>query len=560
MPITLKSLQKTLKEKNFDGALINLNNLFLTEDVLEEENRIQALTGFSGSYAVLFVAPEKAYLFVDGRYELQAKKEVNLKAIEIVKLTEISVLQWLKKRFTKKKATVLFDPWQISLSELHATQEALEKVTFTPLTDSQPNLSSKAVKTFPHQKKFCGIAAKDKLSLVAKHLKEKGLDAFLITSPANVSWLLNLRSNALPYTPILRAYALITADGKYKLFAEHTDNKNASPFADLATVLPQYDKLGADFTQTPVIIQNFAPQIRHIPDIITDFKAVKNNVELKGTRNAHLRDGVALSKFLFWLSKNGIGKTETEIADKLLTFRQKEEYFFSESFAPIAGFGSNGAIVHYHASREKAATLKKNNLLLLDSGAQFFDGTTDVTRTVALGTPTPEMVEKNTLVLKSHIALATAVFPTDTKGSELDLIARQPLWKQGLDYAHGTGHGVGLFSDVHEGPARIAVNAKTAAPLQENMITSIEPGYYKENAFGIRIENLYYVKRTKNPKFLCFESLTLAPLDKKLINKYMLTDEELNWLNRYHRKVFLSLRKYLSKQELLWLKEACAPL
>jgi Xaa-Pro aminopeptidase len=273
-----------------------------------------------------------------------------------------------------------------------------------------------------------------------------------------------------------------------------------------------------------------------------------------------LRDGVALSKFIYWLSKNYKEKTEAEVAEKLLSFRKKEPDFFSESFATISGFGKNAAIVHYHAPEKKSAVLKKNSVLLLDSGGQYFDGTTDVTRTIALGTPPSDMIEKNTLVLKAHIALASAVFHQATSGDELDLIARQPLLKQGLDYEHGTGHGVGFFSDVHEGPARISIHAKHFAPIEKGMVTSIEPGYYRENAFGIRIENLYYVKPAKNPKFLTFEVLTLVPIDKKLINKYLLTPDEINWLNRYHRQVFLSLKKYLTKQELSWLKDACAPL
>ena len=307
-------------------------------------------------------------------------------------------------------------------------------------------------------------------------------------------------------------------------------------------------------------ISEFQPALRHIPDIITELKAVKNTTELKGIRSAHLRDGVAMTKFMYWLSKNYKGKTETEIAEKLLSFRKKELNFYSESFATIAGFGKNAAIVHYHAPTKGSAVLKKNNILLLDSGGQYYDGTTDITRTFALGTPSTDMIEKNTLVLKAHIALATAVFPQKTSGNELDLIARQSLLKQGLDYEHGTGHGVGYFSNVHEGPASISVHAKNPAPLKAGMVTSIEPGYYKENAFGIRIENLYYVKTAKNPKFLNFEVLTLVPLDKKLINKYLLTAEEITWLNEYHKQVFLSLKKYLTKQELEWFKDICAPL
>ncbi len=555
----IKSIQKELKKDNLSGSLFTLGNMFIDEDILPEENRIHELTGFSGSYALLFITPAKAYLFVDGRYELQAKKELNLKQIEIVKLAETCLTDWLKKNYAKTAARISYNPWQLSQNTLDNLQKQLPQATFIPAAPDKC-LSSKKVKLFPHPKKFTGLTAKDKLSLVCAYIKQRKLDAFLVTSAAGCSWLLNLRSNALPYTPVLRAYVLVEKSGAYKIFTEHTDLKEALPFEKLAAILPQYAKLGTDFATAPAMIKNLKPDVINTPDDIINLKAVKNPTELKGTRAAHLRDGIALTKFMYWLSKNYKGKTETDVAAKLLDFRKKEANFYTESFATIAGFGTNAAIVHYHACPERTATLKKGSVLLLDSGGQYFDGTTDVTRTIALGDPTADMIEKNTLVLKGHIALASAVFHQHTTGNELDLLAREPLLKLGLDYEHGTGHGVGCFSDVHEGPARISIHAKHSAPLKAGMITSIEPGYYKENSFGIRIENLYYVKPAKNPKFLQFEVLTLAPLDKRLINKYLLTADELKWLNHYHRQVFLSLKKYLTKQELEWLKDACAPL
>lgn len=555
----IKSIQKELKKDNLSGSLFTLGNMFIDEDILPEENRIHELTGFSGSYALLFITPAKAYLFVDGRYELQAKKEINLKQIEIVKLAETCLTDWLKKNYAKTAARISYNPWQLSQNTLDNLQKQLPQATFIPAAPDKC-LSSKKVKVFPHQKKFTGLTAKDKLSLVCAYIKQRKLDAFLVTSAAGCSWLLNLRSNALPYTPVLRAYVLVEKSGAYKIFTEHTDLKEALPFEKLAAILPQYAKLGTDFATAPAMIKNLKPDVINTPDEIINLKAVKNPTELKGTRAAHLRDGIALTKFMYWLSKNYKGKTETDVAAKLLDFRKKEANFYTESFATIAGFGTNAAIVHYHACPERTATLKKGSVLLLDSGGQYFDGTTDVTRTIALGDPTADMIEKNTLVLKGHIALASAVFHQHTTGNELDLLAREPLLKLGLDYEHGTGHGVGYFSDVHEGPARISIHAKHSAPLKAGMVTSIEPGYYKENAFGIRIENLYYVKPAKNPRFLQFEVLTLAPLDKHLINKYLLTADELKWLNHYHRQVFLSLKKYLTKQELEWLKDACAPL
>ena len=556
----IKQIQKELKEQKQTARLFTLGNLFIDEDILPEENQILSLTDFSGSYAILLITQTKAFLFVDGRYELQAKKEVKSRQIEIVKLSEISFHNWLKKNFADTTAKISYNPWVISIEAINSLSTILPKATFIPLPEPEKLLSPKKAKVFVHQKKFTGKIAKEKIADFVKYVKKQNLDAFLVTSAANVSWLLNLRSNALPYTPLFRAYALIEKSGSVKIFSEHCDLASTHSFDELAKILPSYQKLGADFDITPMIIKSYAPQIIHCADIITNSKSVKNPTELKGIKNAHIRDGVALSKFLFWLSKNYKGKTETEVAEKLLSFRKKENNFFSESFATIAGFGPNAATVHYHASEKNAATLKKNSLLLLDSGAQYFDGTTDVTRTVALGTPSSDMIEKNTLVLKAHIALASAVFPLETSGNELDLVARQPLLQKGLTYEHGTGHGVGFFSNVHEGPARISIHAKHSAPLTAGMITSIEPGYYKEKAFGIRIENLYVVKTMKSSKFLNFEVLTMAPLDKRLINKYMLTAEETAWLNQYHRLVFANLKKYLTKQEMEWLKDACAPI
>lgn len=556
----IKSVQKELKAAKLSGRIFTLGNMFINEDILPEENRILELTKFSGSYALLFITPSKAYLFVDGRYELQAKKEVNLRQVEIVKLSEISFFEWLKNNYAKTAARLSYNPWVISQSALDNLQKLLPLAQFIPVDNPPKLLSTQKIKVFTHLKKFTGHVSKDKIASFAAHIKKLGLDAYLVTDASNSSWLLNLRSNALPYTPIFRAYVLVEKNGTYKVFAEHCDYEQALSFDTLQEHLAQYTKLGADFNTAPAIIKTFNNKLKNISDEITALKAIKNAVELKGIRNAHLRDGVALSKFMYWLSKNYKGKTEIDVAEKLLSFRKKELNFHSESFATIAGSGSNAAIVHYHATPQSNATLKKNSVLLIDSGGQYYDGTTDITRTIAIGEPSADMIEKNTLVLKSHIALASAVFPHKTSGDELDLIARQPLYQKGLDYEHGTGHGVGFFSNVHEGPARISIHAKRSAEYKAGMITSIEPGYYKENAFGIRIENLYMVKPSKNPKFLHFEVLTLAPIDKNLINKNLLTSDEINWLNRYHRQVFLSLKKYLTRQELEWLRFACAPL
>ena len=558
--MNIKDIQKQLKKDKINARLFTLGNMFINEDILPSENQIFELTGFTGSAATLFVTQTKAYIFVDGRYEIQAKQQVNLRQIEIVKTKDISFEKWLIKNFAKTSISINYNPWVISINTLNRLQKILNNATFIPLKNPEPLLSPDKVKSITHQKKFNSLSAKDKIAYVVKNIKKHDLDAYLVTSASNTSWLLNIRSNALPYTPILRAYTLVEKSGTYKIFAENTDLANALPFNELSKQLSKYTNVGTDFATTPEILQSENSNLVDINDCIYELKAIKSPTEIKSITNAHIKDGVALSKFMFWLSKNYKHKTEIDVAEKLLNFRQKELNFHSESFATIAGFGTNSAIVHYCANEKTNRTLKKGSVLLLDSGAQYFDGTTDVTRTISIGEPSSDMIEKNTLVLKSHIALASSIFPKDTRGCEIDLIARQHLLKHDLNYNHGTGHGVGYFSNVHEGPHCISINAKNSATLKAGMLTSIEPGFYKENAFGIRIENLYYIKQSKNPQYLEFEVLTLAPLDKKLINKYLLTPDEIKWIDTYHSQVFNKLKKYLSKQELEWLKSSCSPL
>ncbi len=558
--MTILSIQKELQKQKIDARLITLNNHFIGQDVLDSENQILKLTNFSGSYGILFITQTKAYLFVDGRYEIQAKKEVNLKKIEIIKLAQTSFNDWLKNNFNKKTYKIEYNPWTITPKYLEYLNKTFLNIDFVEQTNPELFLDPKKIKTFAHQKNFSGLSTKEKIEKITTFIKEKKLDAYLITSATNSSWLLNLRSNTLPYTPILRAYTLINKDGTYKIFTDNSDLKEALPIKELAKHIKDINLLGADFKTSPSIILTFNPNIKNKEDPISTFKTIKNQTEIKGFVNAHIRDGVAVTKFLIWLSKNYSNKTEQDISDKLLSFRSKEANFYSESFKTISAFASNGAIVHYHPTPKTNKTLKKGSLLLLDSGAQYYDGTTDITRTISIGKPTPDMIEKNTLVLKSHISLAEAYFPENTTGSELDILARQPLFKQNLNYEHGTGHGVGHFSNVHEGSHSISLARKSKTPLKENMITSIEPGYYLENNYGIRIENLYYITKKKNSKLLKFEPLTLVPLDKNLINKYLLSKEEELWINNYHAKVFKTLKKYLSHQESNWLKEACAPL
>ena len=548
--MTLKDIQKNLKSQKQDALIITLGNMFIGEDINISENKIQSLTGFTGSSALLFITQTKAYLFVDGRYELQAKKEVNLKAIEIIKTLDTPFFKWLKTNYSKTSPVIAYNPWCLSIQTLEHLETLLPKATFEAYSKDELLLDNKKVKTFSHHKKFSGLTSKEKIEKLTRYIKKKNLDAYLVTSAANSSWLLNIRSNDLPHTPIFRAYVLINKDGTYKVFANNSDYKDALPMSALEENIKDIKKLGLNYSTTPAEVQTFNPLALNVLDHISSLKIIKNKTELKSIIETHINDGVAVSKFLYWLSKNYSNKTELDIAEKLHQFRKKEPNFYSESFETISAFGPNGAIVHYHPTQSSNLTLKKGSLLLLDSGGQYFGGTTDITRTIAIGKPTPEMIEKNTLVLKAHIALASSLFIENTQGSMLDILARTPFYKQNLNYEHGTGHGVGCFSNVHEENCRISIYSPNDHPLKKGMVTSIEPGYYKEKHFGIRIENLYYIDNNPKTNFLRFVPLTMVPIDKNLINKNSLNQEEIDWVNSYHSTVFKNLKKYLSKQEL----------
>ncbi|MBR5598791.1 MAG: aminopeptidase P family protein [Alphaproteobacteria bacterium] len=561
--MSIKSIQEHLQKNNLHGQIITMSNLFIAQDIRDDENKIKELTNFTGSTALLFVTQKNAYLFVDGRYILQAKKETNPKLIELILQDDeafCSLSKTLKKLYKNSSATILYNPWEISEQTKLFLQKELPNINFSSVPNPSYNLTQTIAKTFTHQKKFTGLSTNEKLTFVLNYMKQQKIDNYLITSPANASWLLNMRSNALKHSPVFRAYVLINKTGTCKVFANSTNYTKALPLEALEDTLKNTPKLATDYRTTPSIIIDFAPSIQNYKDPIENLKSIKNPTELKGFEQAHIRDGVAVTKFLYWLSKNYSQKTELDIAQKLTSLRQEEKNYYSDSFNTISAFGANGAIVHYAPTPKNNLTLKKGSLLLLDSGAQYYDGTTDITRTISIGKPTEDMKQNYTLVLKSHISLATAVFPEGTSGEKLDILARNSLLQHNLNYAHGTGHGVGHFSNVHEGPFRISINSNSNIPLQKGMVTSIEPGYYKENHYGIRIENLYQIIKYQKTPYLTFKALTLVPFDKNLILKDLLTNEEIDYINTYHQQVFNNLKKYLSRLELDWLKDKTSPI
>lgn len=567
--MTLNEFQTLLKKHKIEAYLVTRRNMFLTEDILPEENKIMELTGFTGSAANLLVFQDKAVLFTDGRYEIQAKLETDPQQIQVECVKGSDFFPWLEANCQNRKLKIHFNPWCWSAREYaaHSTDSSPAEFIADKKELLGKLLSDNPVHVFPHEIEYCGISSDEKISQVVRRLKNKNLKAYLFTAADSVSWLFNLRSDALPDTPVLRAYALIKDNGETTLFANKTDCETAVSFSKLSAYLKKFKKqsLGLDLRTTPQEVLSFLADNAyvHTPDLAAGEKAVKNPVELQGIKNAHLRDAAAMCNFLCWLDNNWQGKTELDIVAKLRSFRESQKLFYSDSFPTIAGFGANGAIVHYQPKPHTNLELKSGSMLLLDSGAQYFDGTTDITRTIAIGKPSAEMIKDFTTVLKCHITLASALFPEKTSGNALDAICRHNLWQQGKNYNHGTGHGVGCFLNVHEGPQNLSSGA-SYYPLQPNMVNSVEPGYYKEGHYGIRIENLVYVAkesdRNSEIPMLKFKYLTLVPIDKRLIDKYLLSDGEINWLNIYHQTVYDKVSPLVDDKVKSWLKDACSPI
>ncbi len=560
----LTDLQQTLQQKKIPALLVTRNKpYFVGEDILPQENKILSLSGFSGSAGNLLITADKAWLFVDGRYSIQARHETDADKVTVVDYSGsfAEILEICKQNHIKQ---VAYNPACLSVATVKFLKKHATDITFSEdcniLND---DTTTTTVKVFAHDIKFCGKSSQEKCAEVVADLPNF-IDAMLICDSAVISWLSNLRAYDLPDTPIVRSWGLLDRNGTLTLIADNLEKYGFVPFADLPKLLSKYTgkTIFMDEKQTPQIIYSLLPEgikiESKINNPITEHKLTKNPVELAGYQNAHLRDGVALSKFLCWLEENYQGLSELDVVKKLKAHRQEQDLFFSDSFATIAATAENAAIVHYQPDEKSNKKLQNNSVLLLDSGAQYYDGTTDVTRTIALGNPSDEIKDAFTQVLKAHIALAAAIFPESTAANVLDGLCREALWRYGKDYKHGTGHSVGYFSDVHEAP--FGISYRSHMPIKANYITSIEPGYYKENAYGIRIENMVYVTPAEYEGFLKFQYLTLVPIDKRLINKYLLNEDEVSWLNKYHRHVYESLCPYMNNKERQWLEGACASL
>ncbi len=585
----INRLRSLLPELRVDAVLVPRADEHQGEYVPASAERLKWLTGFSGSAGIAAITRRAGALFVDGRYTVQARSQVS-KELEILQVPEARLSDWLRQKL-RPGAAVGFDPRLHTVSEIERLTEALadRNIKLKPLARNPVDRLWGAErppapmgKVRPHPLKYAGRAAEDKIAEIQKALKADGQDAVVLTLPDSIAWLFNIRGSDVQHNPVALAFAIVPAQSKPELFIAQ-EKLDAEAKAHLAFArISEPEALGAKLGQLKaagkrvrldpntaswwIARQLGGPQrIARAQDPCILPKARKNEVEIKGARAAHLRDGAAVVRFLAWLDREAPGGRLDEItaARKLEEFRAETKALLDISFDTISASGPNGAIVHYRVTEATNRRLKSGELYLVDSGGQYLDGTTDITRTIAIGRPSAEMRERYTLVLKGHIAIATARFPKGTRGIDLDAFARRALWEKGLDYDHGTGHGVGSYLSVHEGPQ--SISRRGMAVLEPGMIISNEPGYYKEGAYGIRLENLVLVtKPEKMPggdrEMMSFETLTLAPFDRRLIKVDLLTPAEITWVDDYHARVRQMLAPQLNAEDRSWLEAATAPL
>jgi Xaa-Pro aminopeptidase len=571
------------------GFIVPRADEFQGEYVPPSAERLRWLTGFSGSAGAAVVLADEAALFVDGRYTIQASVEADTDAFAIVDLVALPPHVWLTPRL-KAGDRFGFDPWLHTRAQVRRLAEAVsaagaelvavEENPVDRLWTDRPAAPEGIVT--PQPAIHAGRSAAEKLADVAAHLAGRGADALLVVKPDSLCWLFNVRGRDIAHDPVALAHAIVRREGRPSLFVSPkklvgdvagilaSDTDIARPEA----LLPALDALGAEGARVlidPVWTpERLARRLEAAGATLVEGddplmlpKARKNGAEISGARAAHLRDGAALARFLAWFDAEGRFTDEIVCAEKLEDFRAAGGLLLDLSFDTIAAAGPHAALPHYHPVRASNRRIDADGLFLLDSGGQYRDGTTDVTRTIAVGTPTAEMRRAFTLVLKGHIAIATARFPAGTTGAALDTLARIALWKTGFDFDHGTGHGVGSYLSVHEGPQRIAKTGVTA--LEPGMIVSNEPGWYREGAFGIRIENLELVTPAApidggDRPMLGFEALTLVPIDRRMIEPTLLAPEEVAWLDRYHARVRAAIGPLLDEATRAWLEQATAPL
>jgi len=590
----LNALREQLKAEKLDGFVVPLTDEHMSEYVGSYAQRLAWLTGFQGSAGSAVVLPEEAAIFVDGRYTLQVRQQVSPDQWSYQSVPETSTTEWLEEH-APEGARIGYDPWLHTREWVKKAKEALATrgaelvpVAKNPIDEiwkDRPEASRAHL--IVQSDEHAGKSAAEKRTEVGDWLVKHHADAAVLSALDSIAWAFNIRGADVTHTPVALAYALVHADGTADLFVasekigpdvrKHLGNgvrlHERSEFEGALTELKGKTVVVDPERAVAAIfdaLEKAGAKILALRDPTILPKALKNPAEIAGQKAAQTRDGAAIVRFLHWIDEEAPkgDVDELKASDKLEALRRESPDLRDLSFDSISGAGPNGAIVHYKSSEKTNRKLEKGTLYLIDSGGQYVDGTTDITRTVPIGEPTAEMRDRFTRVLKGHIAIATAVFPKGTRGSQLDSFARRPLWEAGLDYAHGTGHGVGSFLAVHEGPQRISPVGSSQSggdePLQAGMIISNEPGYYKTGEYGIRIENLVLVVpreiEGEEKEMLGFETLTFAPIDRRLIDAEMLEPEELVWLNCYHAHVMAKIGPTLSGSDLDWLRQACAPI
>jgi Xaa-Pro aminopeptidase len=590
----LKALREQLKAEKLDGFVVPLTDEHMSEYVGSYAQRLAWLTGFEGSAGSAVVLPEEAAIFVDGRYTLQVRQQVSANEWSYQSVPETSTTQWLEDH-APEGARIGYDPWLHTRDWVKKAKEALATrgaelvaVDRNPIDEiwkDRPDASKAHLVVQSDQ--YAGKSAAEKRTEIGDWLAKHHADAAVLSALDSIAWAFNIRGQDVSRTPVALAYALVHADGTADLFVasekvgpdvrQHLGNgvrlheRTAFESALLEfkgkTVVVDPERAVAAIFEA---LEKAGAKILALRDPTILPKAIKNPAEIAGQKAAQERDGAAIARFLHWLEIEAPSGEldELKAAARLQEYREEAPELRDLSFDTISAAGPNAASPHYKVNEESNRPIEKNRIYLVDSGGQYIDGTTDITRTVIVGEPTEEMRDRFTRVLKGHIAIATAVFPKGTRGSQLDSFARRPLWEAGLDYAHGTGHGVGSFLSVHEGPQRISPVGSSQSggdePLQVGMILSNEPGYYKAGEYGIRIENLVLVVEREiegaEKEMMGFETLTFAPIDRRLIDFEMLEPEELIWLNCYHAHVLARIGPKLRGADLAWLQQACAPI
>ena len=587
----IAAVRAELRRRGLDGFIVPHADRHQNEYLAPSEERLAWLTGFSGSAGVAVVLAERAVLFVDGRYQLQAREQVDAAIFAIQHLVERPPENWLEENLPAG-AKLAYDPWLHTIAGAEKLAKACEAAgaTLVPV-ESNPVDAVWSDRPAPplgpvvlHHLRFAGEEASAKLARIAAEVGKARADTLLVSDPHAVAWAFNIRGSDVSHTPVALAFALVPKEGRPVLYVDgrkltNTIRDRLEQLADVrepTALEPDLSAIGAagrsvrlDQAATADAlarkVAGSGGKLSRGTDPISLMKAVKNAVEIEGARAAHVRDGAAVARFLAWVDREAPGGKLTEIdaVAALESFRRDTGLLKDVSFPTIAGAGPNGAIVHYRVTRASNRRINPGELFLVDSGGQYEDGTTDITRTVAVGTPSAEMRDRFTRVLKGHIGITRALFPDGSTGAQLDSFARQYLWAAGIDFDHGTGHGVGSYLSVHEGPARIS-KLGTAA-LKRGMILSNEPGYYRTGAYGIRIENLVLVVAAPpvaggEKELNAFETLTLAPIDRRLVAPSLLTNDEKRWLDDYHARVATTLAPLVDADTRTWLAAATRPL